>query len=140
MPKVRASKGSRRGPGGLRVPKGCCSARGPKSARAHACISKLLVEKRPTQAHSDAPPEVHQFSVAAYQPTAGQVGRACSVDVYGGPLGLLSTKVDRQDVRMHSTRRRNETARKWNGFEAPTPTAGSRTRPRVACRAPSVLS
>jgi len=40
------------------------------------------------------------------------------VDVNGGPLWLLSTKIDRQAVRMRYNRRRNDKSLKWNGFEA----------------------
>ena len=40
------------------------------------------------------------------------------MDVDGGPLGLLSTEIDRQAVRMHYNRRWNDTSCKWNGFEA----------------------
>jgi len=52
----------------------------------------LLVEKRLIQAHSDAPPEVHQLSVAACQPAGSR--ESIFGDVDGGPRGR-STKDDR---------------------------------------------
>ena len=53
---------------------------GPKSARDCKQISKLLVEKRLTNANNDAPPGVHQLSVATCQPAAGRESTL-------GPLG-----------------------------------------------------
>ena len=53
--------------GGLQAPTSCCSARGSKSARDREWISKSPVEKRLTHAHCDAPPEVHQLSIATCQ-------------------------------------------------------------------------
>ena len=70
MLKARASKGTRLG--GLRVPKSLVLCEGPKSARDCEQISKLLVEKRLTNANSDAPPVVHQLSAASCQPAAGR--------------------------------------------------------------------
>ena len=58
-PGVKSSVVSRLG--GLRVPKPG-ALRGPKSARDCGQTSKLLVEKRLTNANSDAPSEVHQLS------------------------------------------------------------------------------
>ena len=54
------------------------------------------------------------------------VGRAYSVNVDRGPLGYLSTKFDRYDVRMHSSGR-------WKTRRRATPvewTYGPRRRPR----------
>ena len=68
--KERASKASRLG--GLRVPKSLVLCEGLKSARDCEQISKLLVEKRLTNANSDAPSEVHQLSVATCQSAAGR--------------------------------------------------------------------
>ena len=62
------------------------------------------------------------------------------MDVNGGPLGLLSTKADWWDVRIHPNRRWNDRRASGTGLKPPTPTAGSRTRPRAAFRALSVLS
>ena len=71
------------------------------------------------------------------------VGRAYSVNVDRGPLGYLSTKFDRYDVRMHSSGRWNDApTRRASGMDLwpATPTAGSRARPRAAFRTLGVLS
>ena len=54
------------------MPKSLVLCEGPKSARDCEQISKLLVEKRLTNANSDAPSEVHQLSVATCQSAAGR--------------------------------------------------------------------
>ena len=64
------------------------------------------------------------------------------MNVDRGPLGYLSTKFDRYDVRMHSSGRWNDApTRRASGRDLwpATPTAGSRTRPRAAFRTLGVL-
>ena len=73
------------------MPKSLVLCEGPKSARDCEQISKLLVEKRLTNANSDAPPGVHQLSVATCQPAAG--GKRIFDECRRGSLqvGYLST-------------------------------------------------
>ena len=108
---------------------------GPKSARDCEQISKLLVEKRLTNANSDAPSEVHQLSVATCQPAAGRESTL-------GPLGHLSTKFDRYDVRMHSSGCWNDApTRRASGrdLRPATPTAGSVSFLTLAARAAATI-
>ena len=46
------------------------------------------------------------------------VGRAYSVNVDRGPLGHLSAKFDRYDVRVHCSGRWNDATRQWKGLKA----------------------
>ena len=89
----------------------------------------MLVEERPTHAHSDAPQEVHQLSVATCQPA---VGRATWTPL--DKRSPIRTYVYiPANVRM--TRRTSGT-----DLKPVTPTAGNRTRPRAAFRTLGVLS
>ena len=108
---------------------------GPKSARDCEQIPKLLVEKRLTNANNDAPPGVHQLSVATCQPAAGRESTL-------GPLGHLSTKFDRYDVRMHSSGCWNDApTRRASGrdLRPATPTAGSVSFLTLAARAAATI-
>ena len=86
-------------------------------------------------AHSGAPPEVHQLSVATCQPAAGRESTL-------GPLGHLSTKFDRYDVRMHSSGCWNDApTRRASGrdLRPATPTAGSVSFLTLAARAAATI-
>ena len=84
-------------------------------------------------AHSGAPPEVHQLSVATCQPSAGRESTL-------GPLGHLSTKFDRYDVRMHCSGRWNDAPRQWKGLKARDADRAGSNSSKTAFRALGVLS
>ena len=82
----------------------------PKSARDCERISKLPVEKRLTNANSDAPPEVHQLSVATCRNAAGRETYSV-MSMAMSMAGLL--------VRMHSSGRWNDVpTRRASGRES----------------------
>ena len=68
------------------------------------------------------------------------VGRAYSVNVDRGPLGHLSAKFDRYDVRVHCSGRWNDATRQWKGLKARDADRAGSNSSKTAFRALGVLS